>query len=110
MIIHGDGHGGIHHHDGLLDINGIFDGRFGLVLTNPPFGSNVGADQKVGASDETRVPIDMDYRYRCKARYGDAWETSHRRLARAAIEQSPILDLFEIGLDAGTCGDRQHLR
>ncbi|WP_295388787.1 type I restriction enzyme HsdR N-terminal domain-containing protein [uncultured Thiodictyon sp.] len=27
MIMHGDGHGGIHHHDGLLDINGIFGGR-----------------------------------------------------------------------------------
>jgi type I restriction enzyme M protein len=56
MIMHGDGHGGIHYHDGLLGINGIFDGRFDLVFTNPPFGSNVGADQKVGGSDETRVP------------------------------------------------------
>jgi type I restriction enzyme M protein len=45
MIMHGDGHGGIHYHDGLLDINGIFNGRFDLVLTNPPFGSNVGSDQ-----------------------------------------------------------------
>lgn len=24
MIMHGDGHGGIHHHDGLLNVNGIF--------------------------------------------------------------------------------------
>ncbi len=97
MIMHGDGHGGIHYHDGLLDINGIFNARFDLVLTNPPFGSNVGADQKVGASDETRVPTDPDYRYRCKARYGEAWEASHRRLTQAATEQTPILDLFEIG-------------
>ena len=36
----------------MLDINGIFNDRFDLVLTNPPFGSNVGADQKVGASEE----------------------------------------------------------
>ena len=55
--MHGDGHGGIHYHDGLLDINGIFNGRFDLVLTNPPFGSNVGSDQKVGGSDETRVIV-----------------------------------------------------
>jgi type I restriction enzyme M protein len=41
MIMHGDGHGGIHYHDGLLDINGIFTGRFDLVFTNPPFGANV---------------------------------------------------------------------
>ncbi len=97
MIMHGDGHGGIHYHDGLLDINGIFNERFDLVLTNPPFGSNVGNDQKVGGSDETRVPSDLQYLYRCKARYGDAWEASHERLTQAAIEKTPILDLFEIG-------------
>lgn len=97
MIMHGDGHGGIHYHDGLLDINGIFDSRFDLVLTNPPFGSNVGSDQKVGASDETRVPTDPQYLYRCKARYGDAWEASHQRLVQAATEKTPILDLFVIG-------------
>lgn len=97
MIMHGDGHGGIHYHDGLLDINGIFNGRFDLVLTNPPFGSNVGADQKVGGSDETRVPTDQPYLDRCKARYGQAWENSHQRLVQAATEKMPILDMFEIG-------------
>ncbi len=35
MIMHGDGHGGIHYHDGLVDINGIFPGRFDIVMTNP---------------------------------------------------------------------------
>lgn len=24
MIMHGDGHGGVHHHDGLLNVNGVF--------------------------------------------------------------------------------------
>lgn len=52
MIMHGDGHGGIHYHDGLIDINGVFPGRFDLVFTNPPFGSNVGEDQKVGATEQ----------------------------------------------------------
>jgi type I restriction enzyme M protein len=56
MIMHGDGHGGIHHHDGLVDINGIFAERFDIVITNPPFGSTVGNDQRVGATNETRVP------------------------------------------------------
>lgn len=98
MIMHGDGHGGIHYHDGLLDINGIFDGRFDLVLTNPPFGSNVGADQKVGGSDETRVPTDTAYLQRCRERgYGEPWEESHHRLLQAATAKTPILDLFEIG-------------
>jgi type I restriction enzyme M protein len=73
MIMHGDGHGGIHYHDGLVDINGIFPGRFDIVITNPPFGSNVGSDQKVGGSDETRVLNDAAYRGRCVQRYGAAW-------------------------------------
>ncbi len=98
MIMHGDGHGGIHYHDGLLDINGIFGGRFDLVLTNPPFGSNVGADQKVGGSDETRVPNDAAYLQRCRERgYGASWEESHNRLLQAAERKTPILELFEIG-------------
>ena len=28
MIMHGDGHGGVHHHDGFLNVNGIFRGPF----------------------------------------------------------------------------------
>ena len=97
MIMHGDGHGGIHYHDGLLDINGIFSGRFDVVLTNPPFGSNVGSDQKVGGSDETCVPTDSQYFYRCRGRYGEVWEKGHQRLLNAAVAKKPILDLFEIG-------------
>lgn len=100
MIMHGDGHGGIHYHDGLLDINGIFNGRFDLVLTNPPFGSNVGCDQTVGGSDETRVPNDEAYLTRCRKRgYGADWEESHQRLLEAASAKTPILDLFAIGKD-----------
>ena len=95
MIMHGDGHGGIHYHDGLVDINGIFAERFDIVITNPPFGANVGSDQKVGGSDETRVPEDEAYRKDCLDRYGDAWERSWRRLREAA--GGNILDLFEIG-------------
>jgi len=97
MIMHGDGHGGIHYHDGLLNINGIFDGRFDLVLTNPPFGSNVGRDQKVGNSDETRVPADAAYLQRCQERYGAPWQESYQHARRAAADKKAILDLFEIG-------------
>ncbi len=99
MIMHGDGHGGIHHHDGLLDVHGIFGGRFDIVLTNPPFGSNVGQNQIVGASEETRVP-GGDYAKNCRKRgWGKLWEESYERLLRAENDQTPILDLFEIGLD-----------
>lgn len=41
MIMHGDGHNGVHHHtDGLLDINGISENKFDFIVTNPPFGIN----------------------------------------------------------------------
>jgi type I restriction enzyme M protein len=33
MIMHGDGHGGVHHNDGLLNVNGIFENRFDVILT-----------------------------------------------------------------------------
>ena len=95
MIMHGDGHGGIHYHDGLVDINGIFPARFDVVVTNPPFGSNVGSDQKVDGSEETRISKDDAYRNECRERYGEAWELNHRRMFDAV--GTNILDLFEIG-------------
>lgn len=95
MIMHGDGHGGIHYHDGLVDINGIFPGRFDIVITNPPFGSNVGSDQKVGGSEETRVPKEASYISRCESRYGEPWRQSHDAMQKAM--GTNILDLFEIG-------------
>lgn len=51
MIMHGDGHGGIHHHDGLLNINGIFENRFDIILTNPPFGSTVRKENIIRSQD-----------------------------------------------------------
>jgi type I restriction enzyme M protein len=97
MIMHGDGHGGIHYHDGLVDINGIYAGRFDVVLTNPPFGQNVGEDQKFGSTEETRVPDDRAYVDRCRERYGDAWEASHQQTLKLADEKKPILEAYEIG-------------
>lgn len=85
--------------DGLVDINGIFPDRFDLVITNPPFGANVGSDQKVGGSEETRVPDDPACRNKCKKRYGELWEQSHERILNAASSHTNILDLFDIGKD-----------
>ncbi len=51
MIMHGDGHGGVHHHDGLLNINGIYENRFDIILTNPPFGARVDRSSRVSISD-----------------------------------------------------------
>ena len=95
MIMHGDGHGGIHYHDGLVDVNGIFPTRFDIVVTNPPFGSNVGNDQKVTGNDGTHIHEDATYRDDCLERYGEAWGRSYQRMLDAT--GTNILDLFEIG-------------
>jgi len=96
MIMHGDGHGGIHWHDGLIDINGIFTGRFDVVLTNPPFGALVTDDQKIGATPEMDVPEDPAWLARQRRAYGSdgatAWETVRSR------RRQPVLSLFEIGV------------
>ncbi|MDE4967713.1 N-6 DNA methylase, partial [Francisella tularensis] len=53
MIMHGEGHTGIHHIDGLLNVNGIFRNRFDVILTNQPFGTNLGKDNsKVSEEDK----------------------------------------------------------
>ncbi|MEY4905792.1 MAG: hypothetical protein RLZZ292_3607 [Bacteroidota bacterium] len=58
MIMHGDGHGGIHHHDGFLDIQDVRDDNFDLILSNPPFGmkeTNVDILQKFELSKNKTV-------------------------------------------------------
>ncbi len=99
MIMHGDGHGGIHYHDGFVDVNGIFPGRFDIVLTNPPFGANVGKDQKVGSTEETRVTANEDKIAEYTARFGAPYRQSHTQMTLAAQNHTPILNLYEIGKD-----------
>jgi type I restriction enzyme M protein len=95
MIMHGDGHGGIHWHDGLVDINGIFEGRFRVVVTNPPFGATVTSSQRIGSGPETDVPDDLDYRRRQQQRYGKDWLGAHNRVVNARGQK--VLEQFEIG-------------
>lgn len=52
MIMHGDGHGGVHHHDGLINVNGIFENRFDVIITNPPFGARIEKDYKLSETDK----------------------------------------------------------
>ena len=59
MIMHGDGHGGVHHHDGFLNVNGIFEGRFDIILTNPPFGSSVEPSDTV-LEEQVTLPDDLE--------------------------------------------------
>lgn len=73
MIMHGDGHGGVHFHDGFLNVNGIFEGRFDIVLTNPPFGASVEPDDVVSQADVTLAPsVKREYEDAYGQHYKDA--------------------------------------
>ena len=91
MIMHGDGHGGVHHHDGLLNVNGIFENRFDVILTNPPFGSRIDKDLKISEADKfTDAAKIAEY----KKRYGEDYEIALRQVNDNV--NKPILDLYKI--------------
>lgn len=81
MIMHGDGHGGVHHHDGLININGIFEGRFDVILTNPPFGASISKDQFIEHDD---IEHDENRIETYKALYGYEYEKQLKELQRLA--------------------------
>lgn len=89
MIMHGDGHGGVHHHDGLINVNGIFEGRFDVILTNPPFGATVEATDYVDAE-----PLRQDIEDRYVRTYGQAYVDARSRLEAATSK--PIVSMFEL--------------
>jgi len=91
MIMHGDGHGGVHHHDGFLNVNGIFEGRFDIILTNPPFGANVEPSDKIAESEIAVSPASAK---RYKDAYGDLYEEAQARV-KAAMNK-PIASLFTL--------------
>lgn len=96
MIMHGDGHGGVHHNDGLLNINGIFDERFDVILTNPPFGSRVAKDQKITEDDKYTDQDKIAYYTEC---YGEKYEQALKQVTDK-INKS-LLSLYDTGNFSG---------
>ena len=91
MMMHGDGHSGVHHHDGFLNVSGIFENRFQVILTNPPFGSKVSKKLLIAESDRfTDAAKIKEY----TKEYGDRYKK-----AMAQIENNigkSLLNLFGI--------------
>ena len=87
MIMHGDGHGGVHHHDGLLNVNGIFEERFDVILTNPPFGQNVDRGQLISEADKF---TDEEMKKKYKKKYNrKGSETEQKKEYFSIIAFSP---------------------
>ena len=92
MIMHGDGHGGVHHHDGLLNVNGIFEDRFDVILTNPPFGQNVDRNQLISEADRF---TDEEMKRKYKAKYGKDYDDALKQVDDH-IGKS-LLSLYDLG-------------
>ena len=97
MIMHGDGHGGVHHHDGLLNVNGIWEGRFDVILTNPPFGARIDKELKITEADRF---TDIEKIKAYEKKYGKENYDNALKQVNDHIDQ-PILDLFQIGKFSG---------
>lgn len=92
MIMHGDGHGGVHHNDGLLNVNGVFENRFDIILTNPPFGSRVEKSLKITEADKY---TDKERIKKYQERYGPAYDMALRQVSDN-IGKS-LLSLYKTG-------------
>ena len=96
MIMHGDGHGGVHHHDGLLNVNGIFENRFDVILTNPPFGAHIDKELKITEADRFK---DEEKIKAYIKRYGSAYEEALKQV-NDNINES-LLSLYQLGKLSG---------
>ena len=96
MIMHGDGHGGVHHHDGLLNVNGIFENRFDVILTNPPFGAHIDKELKITEVDRFK---DEEKIKAYTERYGSAYEDALKQV-NDNINES-LLSLYQLGKLSG---------
>ncbi|MDZ7777151.1 MAG: N-6 DNA methylase [Bacteroidales bacterium] len=92
MIMHGDGHGGVHHNDGLLNVNGVFDNRFDIILTNPPFGSRIEKNWKITEADKY---TDTERIKKYQKRYGKAYDKALEQVNKNIGK--PLLSLYKTG-------------
>lgn len=96
MIMHGDGHGGVHHNDGLLNVNGIFENRFDVILTNPPFGSRVEKTLKITEADKY---TDTERIAKYKERYDTPGNPAYTNALKQVNDNigKPLLSLYKTG-------------
>jgi type I restriction enzyme M protein len=97
MIMHGDGHNGIHRNDGLLNVNGIFRNRFDVIITNPPFGTNLKKDSPTVEDSDRYTNQEMIEKY--IEEYGETYKEELKQVTDNIGE--PIRGLFHTGKTSG---------
>ena len=98
MIMHGDGHGGVHHHDGLINVNGIFEDRFDVILTNPPFGARIEKDYRLSETDKF---YNEEKLKEYEERYGEKCLSQIKELNESIDNKQRILERFNLGKVSG---------
>lgn len=73
-------------------MNGIFEGRFDVILTNPPFGARVSKDLLI--SDTDRYTDEKRIKYYSDL-YGDEYKKALEQITKN-IGKS-VLDLYDLG-------------
>lgn len=97
MIMHGDGHCGVHHRDGLLNINGIFENRFDIIITNPPFGSRIERSLNITEAD---CITDLNKIRSGEDKYGVEVYRNAISQVNSNVGKS-LLDIYEVGKFSG---------
>lgn len=100
MIMHGDGYVGVYLHDGLLNVGGVYNNRFDVVLINPPFGAHVEKNMRITDSD---IPTEKEKECYTKLFGSEYLERVYEPMKRFAAEVykdetrgKRILDLYDI--------------
>ncbi|WP_040282639.1 N-6 DNA methylase, partial [Psychroserpens damuponensis] len=84
---------GVHHNDGLLDVNGIFEERFDVILTNPPFGARVDKELKITAEDSLKS---KPHYQEWLDKYDDYEKIINQR-EKDIKEKRKIVDKYDVG-------------
>lgn len=80
----------------MLNVNGIFEERFDVILTNPPFGARIDKSQKITEADKF---TDEDLIAKYKEKYGAAYENALKQV-NDNIGNS-LLSLYDVGSMSG---------
>ena len=105
MIMHGDGHGGIHHHDGLLNVNGIFENRFDVYpyksanLDNRVTKENVvlETDSVMRFATDAELRYEPDEKIKPRDNYSEYVEEYYKRYGKEAYQKAQLKILENIG-------------
>lgn len=101
MIMRGDGHSGVHHHDGLIHVNGMLENHFDIILTNPPFGARISRDLVLSEND---LDTNLTKLNKLKSRYDDKYLAEIDYVEKYTAEQNELKKHIEEAKEISSSG------